>query len=96
MMVPGGHESVSGRREPVVVFAESEFQVGQVFWSLLWFFLFVLWIWLLITIFAGWVMCRNSTAEELHGSGGLFKTWRILARFVAPIGILIVLINAVR
>ena len=51
---------------------------------------------LLIVIFAGWVMCRNSTADELHGSGGLFKTWRILARFVAPIGILIVLINAVR
>ena len=24
---------------------------------------------LLITIFAGWVMCRNSTADELGGSG---------------------------
>lgn len=51
---------------------------------------------LLIVIFAGWVMARNSTADELHSSGPLFKAWRLLARFVAPIGILLVLINAVR
>lgn len=50
---------------------------------------------LLITIFAGWVMCRNSTADELGGTGGLFKSWRLLARFIAPIGILFVLINAI-
>ncbi len=50
---------------------------------------------LLIVLFAGWVMCRNSTADELGGSGGLYKAWRILARFVAPIGILLVLVNAV-
>ncbi len=51
---------------------------------------------LLIVLFAGWVMCRNSTADELRGSGAWYKTWRVLARFVAPIGILLVLINAVR
>lgn len=51
---------------------------------------------LLIVLFAGWVMCRNSTADELRGSGTWYKTWRVLARFVAPIGILLVLINAVR
>ena len=50
---------------------------------------------LLIVIFAGWVMCRNSTSDELGNSGALFKSWRLLARFVAPIGILLVLINAV-
>ena len=50
---------------------------------------------LLITIFAGWVMCRNSTSDELGSSGTLYKAWRLLARFVAPIGILFVLINAV-
>jgi NSS family neurotransmitter:Na+ symporter len=49
----------------------------------------------LITVFAGWVMCRNSTSDELGTSGGLFKSWRLLARFVAPIGILLVLLNAV-
>ncbi len=50
---------------------------------------------LLITVFAGWVMCRNSTSDELGSSGTLYKAWRMLARFVAPIGILFVLINAV-
>ena len=50
---------------------------------------------LLITVFAGWVMCRNSTSDELGSSGTLYKAWRVLARFVAPIGILFVLINAV-
>jgi NSS family neurotransmitter:Na+ symporter len=50
---------------------------------------------LLITVFAGWVMCRNSTSDELGSSGNLYKVWRLLARFVAPIGILFVLINAV-
>ena len=50
---------------------------------------------LLITIFAGWVMCRNSTADELGSAGTLYKAWRMLARFIAPIGILFVLINAV-
>ena len=50
---------------------------------------------LLIVLFAGWVMARNSTSDELHSSGILFKFWRVLARFVAPIGILLVLINAV-
>ncbi len=50
---------------------------------------------LLITIFAGWIMCRNSTSDELRGSGALYKAWHFLARFVAPIGILFVLVNAV-
>ena len=30
----------------------AEFGTGQVLWSILWFFLFFLWIWLLITIFS--------------------------------------------
>jgi len=42
-----------------VVLAESDFQVGQVFWSILWFFLFVLWIWLLITIFADIIRTKD-------------------------------------
>ena len=49
----------------------------------------------LITFFAGWIMCRNSTADELGSSGTMYKLWRILARFVAPIGILFVFLKAV-
>ena len=50
---------------------------------------------MLIAVFAGWVMCRNSTSDELGNSGPLFKVWRTLARYVAPLGILFVLLKAV-
>lgn len=49
----------------------------------------------LIAVFAGWVMCRNSTADELGGKGAVYKLWRVLARYVAPIGILFVFLKAV-
>ena len=50
---------------------------------------------LLIVWFTGWVMCRNSTSDELGDSGALFRVWRFSARFIAPVGILFVLLNAV-
>ena len=50
---------------------------------------------LLIVVFAGWVMCRNSTADELGGAGTTYRLWRMLARYVAPIGILFVFLKAV-
>ena len=50
---------------------------------------------LLIVWFAGWVMCRNSTSDELGSSGPVYKLWRFSARFLAPVGILFVLLNAI-
>ena len=50
---------------------------------------------LLITVFAGWVMCRNSTSDELGGAGSSFKLWRFLARFVAPAAIIVIFLQAV-
>ncbi len=49
----------------------------------------------LIVVFAGWVMCRNSTSEELGGAGRIYSAWRFLARYVAPIAILFVFLQAV-
>lgn len=50
---------------------------------------------LFITIFAGWVMCKNSTAEELDiGTGGMYHSWRFLARWVAPAAVLLVFLHA--
>jgi SNF family Na+-dependent transporter len=40
-------------------------------------------------------MCRNSTAEELHGAGAIYRVWRFTARFVAPIAILFVFLKAI-
>lgn len=49
----------------------------------------------LITMFAAWVMCRNSTADELRGSGAIYRLWRFSARYVAPVAILFVFLKAV-
>ncbi|MEM7502464.1 MAG: sodium-dependent transporter [Pseudomonadota bacterium] len=49
----------------------------------------------LITVFAAWVMCRNSTSEELGGAGTTYRSWRFLARYVAPIGITFVFLQAI-
>jgi len=50
---------------------------------------------LLITIFAAWVMCRNSSADELGGAGTIYKLWRFLARYVAPVAIAFIFLRAV-
>jgi len=42
----------------------AEFQVGQVLWSLLWFFLFFLWIWLVISLFGDIIR-----SDDLSGWG---------------------------
>ena len=49
-----------------------------------------------ITLFAGWVMARNSTADELDPAAGTwYRAWRVLARFVAPLAVVLILLNAV-
>lgn len=51
---------------------------------------------LLIAVFAGWVMCANSSSEELAmGTGTRYKLWRTLTRYVAPAGVALVGLNAV-
>ena len=48
-----------------------------------------------ITVFASWVMCRNSSADELGGAGTIYSIWHFCARFVAPLAILFVFLKAV-
>jgi len=44
---------------------------------------------LLIALFTGWVMARSSTLDELGMEDGfIFKFWRFLVRFVAPVAVL--------
>ncbi len=50
---------------------------------------------MLITVFAAWVMCRNSSADELGGAGKLYRLWRFLARFVAPLAIAFIFLRTV-
>jgi NSS family neurotransmitter:Na+ symporter len=49
-----------------------------------------------ITVFASWVMCRNSSADELgHDAGFSYQVWRFLARYIAPVGVILVFLNAI-
>lgn len=51
---------------------------------------------LLIAVFTGWVMCQNAAADELNvGTGSLYNTWRFLSRYVAPVAVVLVFMNAV-
>jgi NSS family neurotransmitter:Na+ symporter len=50
---------------------------------------------ILIAIFAAWIMCRNSTSEELGGAGTIYKIWRFSARFIAPIAIGFIFLQAI-
>jgi NSS family neurotransmitter:Na+ symporter len=50
---------------------------------------------LAIVGFAGWVMARNSTADEIDPAAGPgYRLWRFSARFVAPVAVVVVLLNA--
>ncbi len=46
-------------------------------------------------VFAGWVMSRRKTQEEVATYSPVYKIWRFLVRYVAPIAILIVFISSV-
>ena len=61
------------------------FGTGQVFWSMLWFFLFFIWIWLLIVVFAD--IFRS---QDL---GGWAKAlWTIFVILVPYLGVFVYLI----
>jgi len=50
---------------------------------------------LLIAIFAGWVMSRASTSEELGMGVGLgYKLWLFFIRFVAPLAVIVAFLHA--
>ena len=63
----------------------NEFGTGQVFWSMLWFFMFFIWIWLLITVFAD--IFRS------HDMGGFAKAiWVIFVIVIPYLGVFVYLI----
>jgi hypothetical protein len=63
----------------------NEFGTGQVLWSMIWFFVFFIWIWLLITVFAD--IFRS------HDLGGFAKAlWVIFVIFVPYLGVFVYLI----
>ncbi len=63
----------------------AEFGSGQVFWSMLWFFMFFIWIWLLIIVF--------SDIFRSHDLSGWAKAlWIIFVILVPYLGVFVYLI----
>ncbi len=50
---------------------------------------------LFIAIFAGWLMHRQSSEEELATWSWVYGLWRLLVRFVTPLAVIIVFLKAV-
>jgi signal transduction histidine kinase len=63
----------------------AEFGTGQLFWSMLWFFLFVIWIWLLIVVFSDIFRSR-----DLSGWGKAL--WTIFVIVLPYLGVFVYLI----
>src|SRR5436309_564056 len=63
----------------------AEFGTGQVFWSMLWFFLFFIWIWLLIVVFGD--IFRSA---DLSGWGKAL--WTIFVIVLPYLGVFVYLI----
>jgi type VI protein secretion system component VasK len=85
MLCAPARRSVRPIEEMIIVFAASEFGTGQVFWSMLWFFLFFIWIIILFQVFAD--LFRS------HDIGGLAKALWVIFVIITPfLGVLVYLI----
>jgi len=63
----------------------AEFGTGQVLWSMVWFFLFIIWIWLLIVVFGDIFRSRDL-------SGWAKALWIIFIVFLPYLGVFVYLI----
>ncbi|MCG6656663.1 sodium-dependent transporter [Halomonas campisalis] len=45
-------------------------------------------------VFVAWVLDRKSVASELNLAGGTEQLWSVVARYIAPLGMLVVFINS--
>ncbi len=51
---------------------------------------------LMIAVFAGWIMTKQATQEELHMHDHFgYRMWRFLVRYVTPLGVTVVFLNAI-
>lgn len=50
---------------------------------------------LFIAIFAAWVMHEKSTRDELATYPVIYNAWRVLVRYITPIAVIVVFLNAI-
>jgi len=50
----------------------------------------------LLAVFAGWVLSRSASVDELGiGEGVVYRLWLVLIRYVAPLAVALVFLNAI-
>ena len=49
---------------------------------------------LLVALFAGWTMLRSSSHDELQLPEPIYRLWQLLVRYLAPVAVLVILLNA--
>ncbi len=49
---------------------------------------------LLVAVFAAWVMSKQSSQDELHTARWVYALWRVLTRYLAPVAVTVILLNA--
>lgn len=47
-----------------------------------------------ITLFAGWILTRHETSEELAAASPVFRVWSFCIRYVAPVVVFVVLLGS--
>src|SRR4030095_14447991 len=84
-----GTRPPSSKRPPTVevkvMVTAAEFGTGQVLWSMLWFFMFFVWIWLLIVVFSDVFRSR-----DLSGWGK--SLWTIFVIVLPYLGVFVYLV----
>ena len=50
---------------------------------------------LFIALFAGWLMAKQSTEDELNSSKRGYNIWRFLVRYITPIAVMMVFLNVI-
>lgn len=51
---------------------------------------------LLIAIFSVWLMSKQSSADELGmGEGLAYNSWRIIVRYIAPFGVILIFLHQI-
>lgn len=49
----------------------------------------------LIAVFTGWMMAKDSSFEELNISPVMYKVWLFIVRYIAPAGVILVFLQAI-
>jgi hypothetical protein len=77
------------KEAPMTTLAANDYPLFDIFWSMVIFFLFVMWIWILIAIFAD-VFSRHDIG------GGMKALWTVALLFIPLFGVLVYMITESR